>query len=126
MLLRFAPELSANIKAQQAIELLARPDVDVVLGPSDDGGYYLIGLSRPCTTLFEGISWSTDQVFERTTQNAESQGYTLKVLPHHYDIDTIEDLRGLHNDLLKEAHSAPQTRKYLEQLAKLKPDFAIA
>jgi len=94
---------------------------DVVLGPALDGGYYLIGLSRPCLKLFEDVCWSTDHVFERTARNAESQGYTLRVLPSHYDIDTIEDVAMLRHDLAKDAQAAPTTRKYLDQLTRSNP-----
>lgn len=46
---------------QEAVNLLAGPPVDVVLGPCEDGGYYLIGLRRLHRELFEGIAWSTDR-----------------------------------------------------------------
>ncbi len=102
----------------------ALDEADVVLGPAIDGGYYLIGLSRPCLKLFDDVSWSTDQVFERTAQNAQANGYTLRILPVHYDIDTIEDLRTLHLALLQEGNDAPTTRKYLTELVKLKSLFS--
>jgi rSAM/selenodomain-associated transferase 1 len=101
----------------------ALEEADVVLGPAHDGGYYLIGLSRPCLKLFDDVSWSTDQVFERTAQNAQNLGYSLKVLPFHYDIDTIEDLKTLHSALLQDEKGAPATKKYLEQLARCKSFF---
>lgn len=102
----------------------ALQDSDVVLGPAMDGGYYLIGLSRPCLKLFEDVSWSTDQIFERTARNAESLGYSLRVLPSHYDIDTIDDLMRLHEELNADGHQAPLTKKYLSQLLKTKTAFS--
>jgi rSAM/selenodomain-associated transferase 1 len=96
-------------------------EADVVLGPALDGGYYLVGLSRPCLKLFEDVSWSNDQIFERTSQNATRYGYTLKVLPSHYDIDTIDDLQRLHLELNDNLRHAPTTQKYLAQLAKSRP-----
>jgi rSAM/selenodomain-associated transferase 1 len=99
-------------------------EADVVLGPSFDGGYYLIGLSRPCLKLFEDVSWSTDQVFERTAQNAVNQRYSLRILPKHYDIDTIDDLKTLHSELSKNGTHAPMTKKYLENLVKIKTPFS--
>lgn len=101
-------------------------DADVVIGPATDGGYYLIGLSRPCLKLFDDVSWSTDQVFERTCQIALANKYTLKILPHHYDIDTIEDLKTLHSDLTQTQSAAPQTKKFLSQLLKEKSLFSLA
>ncbi len=98
----------------------ALQDADVVLGPALDGGYYLVGLSRPCLRLFEDVSWSSDQVFERTNHNAEKYGYTLRVLPHHYDVDTWDDLMTLYKELLISGERAPHTKKFLFQLFKLK------
>ncbi len=103
---------------------LALQDNDVVLGPAMDGGYYLIGLSRPCLKLFDDVAWSTDQVFERTKQNAQAQGYSLRTLPLHYDIDTIEDLMKLHQDLAADGQQAPTTRKFLSNLVKTRPLFS--
>lgn len=99
----------------------ALDEADVVLGPAMDGGYYLVGLSRPCLRLFEDVSWSCDQVFERTTHNAQKYGYTLRILPAHYDVDTYEDLLTLYRELILEGDKAPNTKKFLSQLLKLKP-----
>lgn len=65
---------------------------DVVIGPSYDGGYYLIGLTT-MHDLFSNISWSTSLVFDQTMKRAESLGLSLFPLDHRRDIDTIEDLR---------------------------------
>lgn len=96
-------------------------EADIVLGPATDGGYYLIGLSRPCMSLFDDVAWSTDQVFERTAKNAQAQGYRLRVLPTHYDVDTVEDLAVLHRDLAAGNGIAPQTRRFLLHLLRSKP-----
>jgi uncharacterized protein len=111
-----------KVYVEQAFSALK--EADVVLGPAKDGGYYLIGLSRPCLKLFEDVSWSTDQVFERTAQNAQAQGYSLRVLPAHYDIDTIDDLHLLHKELSLLGHQAPATKKFLENLVKVKALFS--
>ncbi len=68
---------------------------DVVIGPTMDGGYYLIGLSRFLPYLFSDISWSSEQVFQQTKKNAATINATAKVLPTWYDIDTSEDLEYL-------------------------------
>lgn len=104
----------------------ALKDADVVLGPSLDGGYYLIGLSRPCLRLFDDVSWSTDQVFEKTARNAQNQNYRLRVLPSHYDIDTLGDLLKLRRELAGETTLAPLTKKYVDALLKAKPVLAGA
>lgn len=74
---------------------LSLGESDVVLGPSADGGYYLIALDRPAPGLFTGVEWSGPQVFEATLQNAVSLGLRISLLPPLRDVDTIDDLRGL-------------------------------
>lgn len=67
-------------------------DCPVVIGPSHDGGYYLIGLNQPLWALFQGIDWSTDRVFSQTTQVLRSLGIEFEVLKELTDIDTPQDL----------------------------------
>ena len=67
-------------------------DADIVLGPSEDGGYYLIGMNG-MHEMFEGIDWSTPQVFEQSLKKIEEQQLTLATLEELNDIDTLEDLR---------------------------------
>ncbi|MDA7916371.1 TIGR04282 family arsenosugar biosynthesis glycosyltransferase [Verrucomicrobia bacterium] len=64
---------------------------DVVLGPSVDGGYWLVALKAPCTELFEGIDWSTEKVFEQTEAKAVSNGLKVFALRQLEDIDTQEE-----------------------------------
>lgn len=75
---------------QQAINTL---DIaDVVLGPSEDGGYYLIGMKSMHPELFIDINWGNDTVFEDTMQKIESKRLSLYLLPWLYDIDHETDL----------------------------------
>ena len=67
----------------------------VVLGPSLDGGYYLIGLRAPQPELFEGVAWSTPQVLEQTVQRLNQLGLEMACLEPWYDVDTVDDLRFL-------------------------------
>lgn len=64
---------------------------DLVLGPAQDGGYYLIGMKRRADFLFEGISWSTEWVLSQTLALAAAQGLQTHLLPVLEDIDTLED-----------------------------------
>jgi rSAM/selenodomain-associated transferase 1 len=91
----------------QAFTELAR--CDVVLGPSTDGGYYLIGCARPVPELFVAIDWSTSHVLEQTMVRVRRLGLRLALLPPWYDIDTLEDLACLrgHLDALDYAGLAP-------------------
>jgi uncharacterized protein len=74
-------------------------DHDVVLGPADDGGYYLIGVrGQWCSEyqrLLEGIAWSTDQVFSQTMQVIQDVGLTVDTLGMREDIDTLDSLKRL-------------------------------
>jgi rSAM/selenodomain-associated transferase 1 len=71
----------------------------VVLGPSADGGYYLIGLRAPQPELFEGIAWGTPQVLEQTVDRLNGLGLEAECLEPWYDVDTVEDLRFLASHL---------------------------
>jgi rSAM/selenodomain-associated transferase 1 len=99
-------------------------DDDVVLGPCDDGGYYLIGLRFPAPTLFAGIPWSTSMVLERTIGRAEEAGMTWKLLPPCYDIDTWEDAERLIRDLLVDTEGTMNgCLRTKEALAGMAPDL---
>ena len=78
---------------QQAVAMLSAHEL--VLGPAGDGGYYLVGLTRPAPELFRDISWSTDQVLAQTRERAQQAGLRTSLLPVWRDVDTIEDLQAL-------------------------------
>lgn len=80
---------------EQALDLMRMPQVDLVLGPTEDGGYYLIGLRALHRELFEGILWSTDRVLPETLRRAEAKGLRVACLPSWFDVDTPEDLERL-------------------------------
>ena len=103
----------------QAVQFLYSPGDRVVLGPSDDGGYYLIGLKKPHREIFERIDWSTACVFEQTRERAKGTSLEVKLLPMCYDVDDPAALRRLCNELLgKNSHDeiAPETRKFLNEV----------
>jgi uncharacterized protein len=66
---------------------------DVVLGPTADGGYYLIGLRKMRPDFFQGIAWSTEAVFAETKKKVEGAGLSLGLLPECRDLDTLDDLK---------------------------------
>ncbi len=84
------PDLAAD-HVRRAGRLLER--VPLVLGPCEDGGYYLIGQRAPGADLFSGIAWSTERVYRQTLERALAQGLAVGRLPTLYDVDTVEDLR---------------------------------
>ena len=101
---------------QQAVELLSMSEDRVVLGPSDDGGYYLIGVKKPHRHLFDQIDWSTERVLIQTMQRATAIGLELKLLPTGYDVDDGVSLHRLRKELLAgttSADAAPHTREFL-------------
>jgi rSAM/selenodomain-associated transferase 1 len=103
----------------QAAELLARPGDRVVLGPSDDGGYYLIGLKRFHARLFEDIDWSTERVTGQTLERAAEIGLPVETLPAWYDVDDGEMLARLAADLLTEPRTgsaAPESAAFVRRL----------
>lgn len=85
------PTLPAG-HVEQGIEALLRHPDPLVLGPADDGGYYLIGLRRPHPALFQGIPWSTADVLATTRAIAEGEGLSVTLIPSWYDIDAVPDL----------------------------------
>jgi glycosyltransferase A (GT-A) superfamily protein (DUF2064 family) len=74
---------------------LAREDRQLVFGPSEDGGYYLVGMNQPTPEIFDGMSWSHDQVLAQTTERVTHLGIDFELLPGWFDLDTIKDLERL-------------------------------
>jgi glycosyltransferase A (GT-A) superfamily protein (DUF2064 family) len=68
---------------------------DVVLGPSADGGYYLIGMKRMVATIFDDIGWSGADVLSQTINKLDDLGVKHELLSEWYDIDTVKDLERL-------------------------------
>lgn len=76
-----------------------RAGSDLVLGPTEDGGYYLIGLRVPRSHLFDGIRWSTPTVLADTIARARASGVEPDLLPPWYDVDDHRSLDRLRSDL---------------------------
>jgi uncharacterized protein len=101
----------------EALELIAKPGTDLVLGPSEDGGYYLIGLRARRPELFEGIAWSTPAVLPETIRRARDLGLGMAWLPRWFDVDTGSDLRRLRASLAATGAASPRhTRLFLDAL----------
>jgi rSAM/selenodomain-associated transferase 1 len=94
------PALSPDHLAE-AFEALGNHEV--VLGPARDGGYYLVGLSRPADALFTDIPWGTESVLQATMERAEAVGLTQCCLQTLGDVDRPEDL-----PLCREAFEDPE------------------
>lgn len=66
-----------------------------VIGPSEDGGYYLMALQRPAPALFQNVEWGTDRVYQQTLDAARTAKLELSTLDKHYDLDHNSDLKRL-------------------------------
>jgi rSAM/selenodomain-associated transferase 1 len=82
-------------------------DRAVVLGPADDGGYYLIGAAGSVPPIFSDIAWSTPQVLPRTVERLAEAGISCTTLPPWYDVDQLSDLRRLRADVAPPAENDP-------------------
>lgn len=88
-------------------------EVPVCLGPSPDGGFHLIGTRHALPIdIFDGVTWSTDSVLERTLFNLGRHQLTHRVLPPWADVDTIEDLAAYAR---RSVHAATRTMAYIRQ-----------
>jgi hypothetical protein len=106
-------------RLERAVALMRGGAPDLVLGPSEDGGYYLIGLRRPHPEIFEGMPWSTPAVLEETLRRARALGLSSAMLEAWYDVDTAADLLRLQAELADDSDGGPRhTRRFLlERLA---------
>ncbi|QQE65186.1 hypothetical protein GFS31_18720 [Leptolyngbya sp. BL0902] len=99
------PGLDAAL-LNQSLATLAN-GADLVLGPAQDGGYYLLGLTAPQPELFQDIAWSTSAVLAQTVAQAQRLHLTPTYLPTLTDIDTPEDLAHLPSSLRPSSPSGP-------------------
>jgi uncharacterized protein len=93
-----SPTLPTSLLVEAA-EVLARPGDRAVLGPSTDGGYYLLGLKQAHCRMFDDITWSTESVAGQTLERAREIGLDVHILSPWYDVDDLEALRMLHEEI---------------------------
>lgn len=109
------PSLPDDFLAE-AVACLDNGGMDAVLGPAEDGGYYLVGLRCPAPTLFQGVAWSTEAVLRQTLAKAAAAGLTVHLLPPWFDVDTGKDLERLRNTLGENGTRARHTQAFLQTL----------
>jgi glycosyltransferase A (GT-A) superfamily protein (DUF2064 family) len=84
------------VARERVMEALSALDAaDVVIGPAEDGGYYLLALREPRPGLFAGVAWSTRSVRAQTLARAAAASLSVRELAPLRDVDTLEDLRAL-------------------------------
>jgi uncharacterized protein len=109
-----SPTLPMSYVADAAA-ILEHAAADVVIGPAEDGGYYLIGVTAPQPRLFEDVAWSTSSVLPTTVMRVKELGLRSHLLPTWFDVDTAEDLARLRN-AMKADRGAPRTYAFLRTL----------
>ncbi|MEJ1976197.1 MAG: TIGR04282 family arsenosugar biosynthesis glycosyltransferase [Acetobacteraceae bacterium] len=109
----------------EAAEILLAPGERAVLGPADDGGYYLLGLKAPHAAMFADIAWSTGSVADATRDRARSLGLTLVELDPWYDVDDAFSFGMLLTETT--GYEAPATHAAIERhgLRRLLPPKAL-
>ena len=102
---------------EEAFSILGK--TDIVLGPAEDGGFYLIGVKKTCPDIFNSVRWSASYTLSDIIANLEKSSLNYMLLPKWYDIDEIKDLVKLNNDLKVIPDSyCKNTRKILNKLNK--------
>jgi hypothetical protein len=87
----------------------------LVLGPADDGGYYMVGMTQPHAALFEGIAWGSGSVLTDTLRTAERVGLEARLVRRAYDVDTVDDLLRLERDLARTPGVSPAVRRWFSE-----------
>ena len=99
---------------REALAALAYGQADISLGPTIDGGYYLVGLNTAAPGLFHHVDWSSPSVYQQTATNAAAMDLRLYTAPIAYDVDTPADLYRLRDEFTGEAtrKRAPKTYQW--------------
>lgn len=101
------PDLSKKI-IDNAILLLKKNDI--VIGPSKDGGYYLLGVKKNYKELFEDIKWSSESIFQSTIKKAEILRLKVAILQHLHDVDNIQSF----NEWMNQTPNKSLKRRIIE------------
>lgn len=112
-----SPDLPAEY-IFEAFAMLEYEHTDVVFGPAEDGGYYLMAMKKIWDELFIGLPWSSDRLLAASVERARDRCLGASFLPHWYDIDSEADL--LRPELVDEKNRAVKTREFL--MSGLQPD----
>jgi glycosyltransferase A (GT-A) superfamily protein (DUF2064 family) len=109
--------------AQVAICVFAKPPVaevlashDAVLGPTKDGGFYLLAVKNAPPGLLSGIEWSQRTTFQQTLSRLQQQGLSVARVPDWFDVDTADDLSYLRLLLANRMIDCPFTQAVIEEI----------
>jgi uncharacterized protein len=104
-----SPTLPTSLLVE-TVGVLTQPGDRVVLGPADDGGYYLLGVKRAHGRLFQDIDWSTERVAQQTLDRAAELRLPVHLLSTWYDVDDMRALKMLLAELFEDQSFAPDLR----------------
>ena len=109
-----SPDLKINLFNKAFLSL---NKYDSVIGPTYDGGYYLLGFKKNSFSpkVFEGINWSTQTVFEETIKQLENENLKTEVLTYWRDIDTLDDLNYFYNKYKNKEKYSSETVSFLKK-----------
>jgi hypothetical protein len=107
-----SPHLPRSV-LEEAFETLAAHDV--VVGPTHDGGYYLVGAKASHPTLFANDGMGTSSALERLLARARTLGLSVGFADRFYDVDTADDLNRLAAELRQAPERAPRTAQWLRE-----------
>ena len=100
----------------EAFTRLSRKEIQLVLGPSEDGGYYLVGMNQPTPEIFDNMNWSHERVLADTTARLDGLGLAYSILPTWFDLDVAADFHRLRTVRKSQARAAlRQTLACLEK-----------
>ena len=99
-------------------------NIDVVIGPSDDGGYYLVAARQAVSKMFSGIHWGTEEVLPKTLQALRVTPTSFRLLKRDFDLDRPEDLRRVGQMAARGKLRAPALTRWLRESSRLpKPNL---
>lgn len=107
---------------QQAFSLLEAPR-SIAIGPSDDGGYYLLGMNEFYSHVFQDMTYSHEQVFEQTMARIGELDAAINILPTWYDVDTPDGLKQLIQDLEASQQPLVRTRTMIDKIVQTYPQL---
>lgn len=108
---------------EMGFDMLRKP-FQIVIGGSEDGGYYLLGMNEFYPVLFEDMTYSHDAVFDMTFERATTSDAQVVLLPTWYDIDTPADVKRMIGELEVCENQLPRTRTFIQSLVEIYPDLA--
>jgi rSAM/selenodomain-associated transferase 1 len=112
------PDLPEKILQEASVALESH---SAVIGPSPDGGYYLIGFTQEAFSpkTFESVTWSTEKVFKETITKLKDQGQSIHILPEWSDVDTLADLKDLFKRNQDSTFNSSKTMRMLHAQSRL-------